>query len=202
MKVAISLSYQHRGTVPHRGKLKRPEQVVKLCTNNMATKQYFKRGNQITEVVNGRYGSYARFSPYGLGMSNYSEKRMLEDGYEIVSLTKEEATALNEAHRQEVDARNRAEYEQKMADRFDQVTTCLASAPIEIVSNEGGSRFVSAVANIKGGMEEAYHGCGKCTAYVKDGMVIAFHYGYDSPSNAPTDCNAVRCECSCYQICF
>ena len=51
-------------------------------------------------------------------------------------------------------------------------------------------------------MIEAYGGCGKGTAYVIEGNVIAFHYGYEQPTNAPVNCEVIRVELSGTQICF
>jgi hypothetical protein len=40
------------------------------------------------------------------------------------------------------------------------------------------------------------------TAYIKSGYVIAFHYGYSKPDNAPEGCIVERANISCAQTCF
>jgi hypothetical protein len=91
-----------------------------------------------------------------------------------------------------------------MKERQEQVAICLKAAPVEIIENKYRDiSRVTHVANLSNtAMIDAYRGCGKCTAFVKDGNLIAFHYGYEKTDNAPKDCEAIRVEASCTQLCF
>ncbi len=158
----------------------------------MRTKLYFKKKNQIVDLLKGRYGNYAKF------FGNSSEKKMQELGFEIVSLTREEVLNYNKLHTLEQEDIKKLAYNQKMQERAEQVSICLKSEPLEIGD---GNHLWGAITSITGDMQEAYHGCGKITAYLKDGKIIAFHYGYERPDNAPT-CEAIKCEVSGMQILF
>ena len=152
----------------------------------------------ILNAKSGKYGRYARVN--GI---NYSEKRMKELGYDLKAVTKDEISKINSDFRIFNIAVMEEDRQAKLSDRFKQVETCLDSDPVEIVKNEYATSPVAFVANLKdSGMIDAYHGCGKGTAYMKEGYVIAFHYGYEKPENAPTDCESAKVELSCAQVCF
>jgi|GEM_PF-5442546 len=169
----------------------------------MKTSTYFTRTDNnettIKEAHNGRYGYYAKYLGY-----NSSEKSMRESGYDLVRLTKEEATQLLRAQSARIQAEKEEGRRLKLAARAEQVTISMAGEPFDIEPNIGGSPFVERIANVPASLSEAYRGCGKGTAYIKDDKVIAFHYGYDKPANAPSENIAmpVQVEFSCYQICF
>jgi hypothetical protein len=91
-----------------------------------------------------------------------------------------------------------------LKERYEQVDICLKAEPVQVIENEYSNISpVTHVANLSNtDMIKAYKGCGKCTAYVKDGYLVAFHYGYERPDNRPKDCEAIRVEASCTQLCF
>lgn len=152
----------------------------------------------VVSIMKGRYGSYSQVR--GI---NRSEKVMMEMGYSIEQLTRDEIIALNTAHRAAKDAQDKLFHDKKMQERFESVAACLTSTPVEVIENNGGNTFVSMVANLSGTeMINQYAGCGKGTAYLINDKVVAFHYGYEQPSNAPESAIAVRIEFSCTQICF
>jgi hypothetical protein len=155
----------------------------------------------ILEVQHGRYGKYAVMNNF-----NYSEKKLLELGYELRAITQDEYNEIMGKYNDLVKKSNEEEYNKKIDERREQVSICLKATPVAIVDNEyygTGATPVTHVSNIFGsGMENAYHGCGKGTAYVKDNFVVGFHYGYDRPPNWPRDCDTVQVEMSCGQLCF
>lgn len=152
----------------------------------------------VVSIMKGRYGSYSQVR--GI---NRSEKAMIEMGYSIEQLTRDEMIALSSAHRAAKEAQDKVFYDKKMQERFQCVAACLSNTPVEVIPNTGGNPFISMVANLSDtDMINQYAGCGKGTAYVIDNKVVAFHYGYEQPSNAPENAIAVKIEFSCTQICF
>lgn len=152
----------------------------------------------VVSILKGRYGSYCQVR--GI---NRSEKAMMEMGYSIEHLTREEIIALSAAQKAEKDAQDKIYHDKKMKERFDCVAACLSCDPVAIIENDGGNPMVAMVANLGGtSMINQYAGCGKGTAYVSDGKVVAFHYGYEQPANAPENATVVRIGFSCTQICF
>lgn len=163
----------------------------------MRTSLYFRLDTELYKAYVGRWGVYARY--YG---SNESEKKMLARGYVLEHLTAVEAAEynrLNEEKRKRAAEEYRAE---ELKKRFKQVEICLKSDPLPIVPNSFPNPFVPYLAKISDGMLEAYHGCGKGTAYIRDNKVIAYHYGYEYPNNIPSSTYAVKVELSCTEICF
>lgn len=152
----------------------------------------------VVSILSGRYGTYSKVR--GI---NRSEKAMMEMGYRTERLTDDEMFALAAAHKSEKDAQDKIYHDEKMKERFDCVAECLACEPVSVIENEGGNPYVSMIANLSDtNMIDQYGGCGKGTAYVTDNKVVAFHYGYEQPANAPDNTTAVRIEFSCTQICF
>lgn len=168
----------------------------------MKTSNYFVKRNSQSEdlasaiaVISGKYGNYARIN--GI---NWSEKELAKFNYTIEPLTKNEYNEIISNWKNKI-AENVSEYEaQKLYDRSIQIDVCLASAPIEISLKESEICLTANLSNTK--MIEAYHGSGKGTAYTKDGKLIAFHYGYQQPDNAPKDCIVAKVMMSCTQVCF
>lgn len=159
-----------------------------------SSKQYFVSTTEITPAINGRYGLYAKRNGY-----NYSERELLKSGFELRTLTDEEVSTIV--------ADQKAALERAMANRraielerrAKQVELCLAGNPIAI--GEGNDLW-SYVTDLTGNHLEAYTGCGKATAYIADGKIIAWHYGDERPANAPA-CDYVQlCEVSCAQLLF
>lgn len=159
----------------------------------MKTRNFFVKGNQVVNIINGRYGKYANY--YG----NSSEKKMLGYGFEIKALTDDEVSNLKAIGRQELEAQLAKEQAIKLANRAQQVEICLNSEPLTVGD---GNNLWTSVTNIGGGMEEAYHGCGQITAYISEGKIIAFHYGFEQPINVPVGAQPIQCEVSCHQILF
>lgn len=128
---------------------------------------------------------------------------MAERGYSLETVTKEELKRMEKlaATRSARIAKKTAEYE--LTQRAEQVAICLAASPIAVRDNDGGNPFVLEVVDLAGTpMIEAYHGCGKGTAYLRDGALVAFHYGHRQPTNIPAGTTAVRCELSGTQVCL
>lgn len=93
------------------------------------------------------------------------------------------------------------EKSEKLQERAEQIEICLKSNPIEISQKP---KEICLTANLSGTpMIEAYHGCGKGTAYINDKVqLVAWHYGYEQPSNVPPNTSSVKVELSCTQVCF
>lgn len=153
-------------------------------------KTYFKRNNELVAILRGRYGRYANYC------GNTSEKKMGEMGFEIVSLTREDAEECHKLFKQEKEEIMCKGYEEEMKERANQINICLNSEPLEVGQ---GNALWGSITNITGSMKDAYKGCGKISAYIKDGKIIAYHYGHRQPDNAP-DCECIQCEVSCFQI--
>ncbi len=155
----------------------------------------------VVNSINGRYGIYAKVN--GI---NYSDKKMLEDGYEFRDASQEEIAELMSDWKNYHIELQKGFQHQKLQDRQDQINVCLTCEPISITPNEyygNGLTPVTDVCNLSGTkMIEVYQGCGKGTAYIRENRLVAFHYGYEQPNNVPTDCNVVRVEMSCTQVCF
>jgi hypothetical protein len=166
----------------------------------MKTSNYYVKGNQLTKVLSGKYGYYAQLN------GNVSDKRMIELGFEIKSLNKEQVAKLTEDYRIEQNVLKQKIYDEKMLQRQEQVEICLNSEPIDIIANPhygNGFTPVCQVANLSGSkMLEAYYGCAKGTAYVRNNKVVAYHYGYEQPINVPNNCEIFRVDFSCNEICF
>lgn len=157
-----------------------------------------KSTNLIYPVISGRYGNYAK-TRFG----NQSEKRMLQDGFSLIELSSKEANRIITLETKR-SKRLQKEYQaKKLQDRANAIDICLTEKPLDILDNDGGNPFVSYVVNLSGTkMIEAYSGCGKGTAYInEDNKLVAFHYGYEKPKNAPK-LKSVRVELSCTQICI
>jgi hypothetical protein len=137
----------------------------------MHTKQYFTREEPVAilPAFSGKWGPFAKVER-GL---NLSEKKLEERGYVLKYLTPEEA----QSYYQRVNAQLDEQRAMELLDRAAQVALCLTCPPVPIFDG---------IAKLKGEpMRDAYHGCGKGTAYIQDGFVVAFHYGYARPENAP-----------------
>ena len=161
-------------------------------------KTYIKKlGNGFKEIAvqkKSRYGIY-----YSVNGLTYSENRIKDFGFKEFELTKEQIKRI-ERKNAKILLMDAIEYNKaKMADRKKQVEICLNSSPVEISTKEGQICPTANLADTP--MIEAYHGCGKGTAYIKEGKVIAWHYGHEKPDNAP-DCENVHVDLSCTQICF
>jgi len=157
----------------------------------MRTSAYYIKGNDIHPVISGKYGNYSKQNG-----ANYSDKQMLNRGYTIQQLTKTQADNILLEKYQQLKAQEEKEYIHKMQSRFDQVekTLSLAPKPIECLST-------STCFTAKIGDNEGYEGCGRGTAYIVDNNIIAWHYGYEKPSNAP-NCYHTYIDISCYEICI
>lgn len=158
------------------------------------TKNYFvNETGENYPVISGRYGAYCR-----QGRINYSEKEMAELGYKIESLTANQVAEYDAKYaawqKEQREHFQRIEMEKREKD----VDICLNSTPLEI--GEGNDLW-NHITNVSEEMGGAYHGCGKGTAYIRDGKIIAFHNGYNRPANAP-EAEAIQVEFSCYQILF
>lgn len=153
----------------------------------------------VRPICKGRYGNYSK----GIYGGNYSEKKTLEDGFEIENLTASEIDELRNQVKAKKDRIAADEFESKLKQREAQVNICLSSNPLPIEENTGENPFVAFVVNLSNTpMIEAYHGCGKGTAYLNDNNeLIAFHYGYDKPVNAPK-VKEIQVDFSGTQICF
>lgn len=160
----------------------------------MRTKRYFvNEYGKNHLVISGRYGSYCKING-----CNFSEKEMQELGYEIQDLTADQATELTEkfaAWQRKISIEARA---REMEQRKLSVEICLKAEPLEIGE---GNHLWQHITTISKQMEEAYHGCGRGTAYIKDGKIIAFHYGFEQPENAPV-AKAICVELSAHQILY
>lgn len=160
----------------------------------MKTKRYFVNGNGENHLaISGRYGEYCKIK--GI---NYSVKEMQKLGFEIQDLTSEQAKDLSEKFAAWKCEAAAAEHEHEMQERKRCVEICLNCDPLEIGE---GNHLWNHITDISEEMGEAYHGCGKGTAYISDGKIIAFHYGYSHPDNAP-EAEAIQVEFSSYQILF
>lgn len=160
----------------------------------MRTKRYFvKKNGENYPVISGRFGDYCKKNGF-----NHSEKDMRELGFEIQELTVEQAKELNEKYAAWQSEMNAAAREREMQLRKQSVEICLNCEPLEIGE---GNHLWNHITDISEEMGEAYHGCGKGTAYIKDGKIIAFHYGYDRPDNAPS-AETKQVEFSSFQILF
>ena len=162
------------------------------------------RDNIILPAIASRWGGYYTSGLYG-GRANYSEKAIAEFGYELAQVTKAEADRIK---RLEVKRSARLEakrVEAEMAKRERAVEVCLAADPLEVKANDEGNPLVQSVVDLAGTpFIEVYHGCGRGTAYVKAGKLIAYHYGHRQPVNAPTgeDVQAIHCHLSGTQVCL
>lgn len=152
----------------------------------------------IEKAINGRYGYY---SNYG---GNLSEKKMNEIGYTLVELNTKEVERLEKLQIKRKKRLEKQYRENKLREREDQVNICLATEPLKIEKNPNfGINPIEFIVNLSDTpMIDAYHGCGKGTAYVKNNQLIAFHYGYEQPNNTPTDCEVLQIELSSTQICM
>lgn len=153
---------------------------------------------EVKPLLSGKYGDYAISNGFRFGL-----KKWLGWGYEERMMTREEVEAAGYKYREYeasvAEERRRAKLEARAA----QVELC--SVPLPILPNPHYNPLLTPfteVVNLTGGMLDAYHGAGKGTAYVRDNAVIAWHYGYDRPNNAPSDCIPIAVELSCTQICF
>ena len=158
-------------------------------------KAYFvdERG-AIYAVLNGKYGVYAK--DRGVNMS---EKTMLSYGYTIQYLTNAEAAAESTRYNDYLKALRERDRIERLRLAAECVKICLEAEPLNI---GGGNHLFGHITHIVGGAQEAYHGCGEGLAYVKNGQIIAFHYGFARPNNAP-NCDYVQSVIfSCYEICF
>lgn len=158
-------------------------------------KAYFvDEHGKIFAAINGRYGFYAK----NRGV-NMSEKIMLNYGYNIQYLTDAEAAAESAKYNDYIKALNKRERVQRLQYAADCVTKCLEAEPLNI---GGGNHLFGHITHIVGGAQEAYHGCGEGLAYVKNEQIIAFHYGFARPNNAPA-CDYVQPVIfSCCEILF
>lgn len=86
--------------------------------------------------------------------------------------------------------------------RVEQVAAHLRGRPVPVVTWKGMPSCTETL--YRTDLAEGYAGCGKGTAYVADGHVIAWHYGYRMPERwaAPGGAEAVRIMLSCTQIVF
>ena len=153
----------------------------------------------IKEAISGKYGVYAK----GIYGSNLSQKKLEQNGWELVKLNTDEANNLKSLERKRKARIEKDHYNQKISERAKQVDICISGEPLMIENNEGENPFVSLVVNLSNThMIDAYHGCGKGTAYVNEsGQLVAFHYGYDKPSNAPK-LKSIQVSFSATQICI
>lgn len=153
----------------------------------------------IRPAINGRYGLYCK-SPYG---NNYSERAMEKDGWKLVELSKDIVDQLSKLQSKRLNRINRLYTQEKLAQRSEQVNRCLGGPPLQVERNQGGNPFVSHVVNLSDThMIEAYRGCGKGTAYFNEsGELVAFHYGYMQPENAPEG-RSLKIQLSATQICI
>lgn len=165
----------------------------------MKTARYFRKENALILCQSGKWGNYGTING-----TNFSEKRMIDLGYKLETLSISEAKAI----RAEIEAHNealrKAWREQEMRERSLSVFFCLTDDPILITPNPNKGTEITHIANIQDSpmFADAYKGCGKGTAYVRDGHVVAYHYGHEQPANAPKDVSAFWVDLSCYQICF
>ncbi|MCT4602468.1 MAG: hypothetical protein N4A59_06165 [Marinifilum sp.] len=170
---------------------------MKYFVNEKAKKQ-----SNCTDIIrtayNGPYGYYANSIYSSL---KKSEKKMQADGFKLVELTSEESEKLRKLAQKRANRIARKIKENKLKERAEQISKCMQNEPLPIVSNDGGAAEVSEIVNLTGSMLETYQGCGKGTAYVKDGKLIAWHYGYEKPENAP-DVENGPVLLSGTQICF
>lgn len=162
------------------------------------------RADFLLPAIPSRWGGfYARSEPPYV--VNLSAAKLEERGFQLIDLPKEEVKRL-EGLKMKREARiEKRTRELKLQERADAVAVCLAAAPLPVVPNTGGNPFVCSVVNLAGTpMIEAYHGCGKGTAYLSADKLIAFHYGYEQPANAPTGdgIEVLRCELSGTQVCL
>lgn len=166
-------------------------------------KELKKSGNYelVFQAHHGSYGYYAQ-STY----IKKSKKRMEKEGFILVEEQDERVSKLNSLSRKRKARLEKIWKEKKLKERAIQIELCLKTAAIPIQENEyfgNGLTPVKSVVNLAGtSMIEAYTGCGKGTAYVRKNKLVAFHYGYDQPSNAPLNTEIHKVELSSTQICF
>ena len=146
------------------------------------SRQVFVKGLQVLTVFSGKYGIYAKIN--GI---NYSENKLIENGYELKVLSLEEIQEIENLKALEI----RNAYDRKIEERFNTIELCLKSAPIV---------FTECIDLLNSSMIDAYSGSGKGTAYINGNKLLAFHYGYDQPSNVPQNCEVYRVQLSCHQI--
>lgn len=160
----------------------------------ITSKQYFVSATEIIAAINGRYGLYAKRSGY-----NYSEKELLKLGFELRTLTQEEVASIQEEQKAFLAQARANRRAIELERRANQVKLCLAGEPIAI--GEGNALWMH-ITDLVGNHLEVYTGCGKATAYIRNGHIIAWHYGTERPANAP-ECDYVQlCEVSCSQLLF
>lgn len=158
----------------------------------MRKSNYFQKANYLVSAKNGKYGYYTTIN--GI---NYSEKALSNKGYTFVTLTRDEAQIIENLHYAEKESESDFIYEQKMLDRTNQIKECLKSNPLPIEMIEGNR---CATVTLTDTFLSHYDGCGKGTAYVVDGFVVAWHYGYEAPM--VLNAKSVQVMLSCSQICF
>lgn len=156
-------------------------------------KAYFvNEHGKIFAAINGRYGVYA--TDRGV---NRSEKFMLNYGYNITYLTDAEAAAKSAKYNDYINALRERERNERLQHAADCVKICLESEPLNI---GGGNHLFGHITHIVGGAQEAYHGCGEGLAYVKNGQIIAFNYGFERPNNAPIYYEVSGCIVYCCRL--
>lgn len=152
----------------------------------------------VVSPAKGKYGLYCKINGV-----NRSEKNMIEMGYLLENLTEDQIKEITATQKAIKDAEQKIYHDKKMSERFESVASCLKSAPVKIIVNTGDNHMVTKVANLTGTeMINQYHGSGKGTAYINNNEVVAFHYGYEQPFNAPINCEAINVQFSGTQICF
>jgi hypothetical protein len=159
---------------------------------------FFVKEFKAYQVKNGKYGFYAKINNLA-----YSQKRMIELGYIIQDLTKDQYDDLQRQERYQ----KKDEFQKEIDARDIMITNCLKCTPINIIESKGGNFMVRYIANTSDSeLINQYRGIGKGTAYCKNNKVHAFHYGYTQPSKAIELVNdgyeAVKVEFSGTQICF
>jgi hypothetical protein len=154
----------------------------------------------VEPIKSGKYGRYACMN--GI---NRSEKFMTENGFSVVTMTNVEVDQrLAIWYRKNSEAARQSE-QAEMNGRIETLRISGQSKPVEIRHNAGEICKTASLNDTN--MIDAYRGCGKGTAYVKDNFVHAFHYGYRLPVEASLNLElagyiAVRVELSGCQICF
>jgi len=152
----------------------------------------------ILNIRKGPHGEYAYFQYENISMSM---TKALER-YDIKNLTTEQISKIEAEHKALHDKMQAEFYEQKMKERFNCVESCLVCAPLLIELNPNAEQSgIPAIAKIDGEMAKNYKGIGKGMAYIKEGVVIAFHYGFEQPTNAPK-VQTRRVQFSSHEICF
>ena len=168
---------------------------------NKKNRNNAKESKIIVDVISGKYGYYGKY--YG---SNFSQKKLEKEGFELTNLSLIEIEKIKKLEKKRAIRIEKERFVKKINDRSKQVEICLNSKPLVIEENPyfgNGSTVVRFCVNLgETDMIEAYHGCGNGTAYVSDNKLVAFHYGYEAPSNIPTNCENIRVELSGTQVCF